>query len=193
MRAWKLKPSNIACPCLDKVTDELYLATHRYLMSDWTWTEWDRRLYFENLSSDLLHLFFTSSSVAGTKINPWSSSSRFVSALSWWNLAVALLARLLAEAKLALIVGGQSDKTPLIKSTTVNSRSRCCMTHWFIINDIFNQMWLFICLYWILMDFSIILVWKLVETETDALTINKTKLVKWIKSPIKKVLSVRLV
>ena len=120
-------------------------------------------------------------------------SSRFVSALSWWNLAVALLARLLAEAKLASIVGGQSDKTPLIKSTTVNSRSRCCMTHWFIINDSSNQMWLFICLYWILMDFSIILVWKLVETETDALTINKTKLVKWIKSPIKKVLSVRLV
>ena len=134
MRAWKLKPSNIACPCLDKVTGELYLATHRYLMSDWTWTEWDRRLYFENLSSDLLHLFFTSSSVAGTKINPWSSSSRFVSALSWWNLAVALLALFLTEAKLASVVGGQSAKT-LIKSTAaVNNR----MTHRFIINIVYR-------------------------------------------------------
>ena len=58
---------------------------------------------------------------------------------------MALLARLLAEAKLAAsaaaVVRGQSDKT-LIKSTTVNSLAciSCGMTHRFIINLVVSRL-----------------------------------------------------
>lgn len=105
-------------------------------MSDWTWTEWERRL---NLASSLLQRLLTSSGTIGTNMRPCLSSEKGPF-FSWRNSAAELL-----EDSWPSV----SPRKGVIRSTTASqitnmTHHKFILNHWLELSWLWKAVWLIV-------------------------------------------------
>lgn len=116
----------------DKLTAK-FGQTHRYLMSDWTWTEWESRLYFL-CSVDRFERVFNSSVATGTKTNPWlvwkSVSSRKLAKASRARILASLPAKLASVCVIKSKASSTQETNMIHNEVSVNHRSTEFWGNW---------------------------------------------------------------